>query len=93
LYELELKDKEILSLKELLRKEREIERESELVNHLKKELKARQAENEQLRRDYQRSVESNENLNIEVDTIKAQQRINEQHLRETDRMGTMNENL
>ena len=34
-YELELKEKEIVSLKDLLRKERELERESELVSDYK----------------------------------------------------------
>jgi chromosome segregation ATPase len=104
LKELETKDREILSLRDVLKKEREIARESELVfhryikskfkaAHLKKEVKVKQDEIEQLKKDNQRLIDKIEQLHIEIDTLKATTKIQEQHLREVDKVSGLTQNL
>jgi len=83
------KDHELMILKEIPSRERDNFSHSDLISRLKRELEARSNEVLELKKDYRKSLEKNEKLNIEIDTMRAATRFGDQHGREIERMNEL----
>lgn len=80
-------------LSELLRKERQSDREKELVSHLRQEMSVKTNEINNLKQELQKYVHSNEKLNIELETLRANNKYTTDQIKEMDRLNNINKAL
>lgn len=76
-----------------MRRDRESAAQADLVPRLKRELTIKGDELVEIRRDYKRSLEQIEKLNIEIDTLRVTNRLSDQNMREIERSNDINRNM